>query len=289
MRYALLKAVALTALLAATSHAWWENGHGILTRAAVAVLPDEIPEFFRAAGAQVSHMSMDPDVSKNKRAPAARESEYPEHYIDIELLKGRDVPASRFALVKLCCELGLAPEKVGFLPYAAAEWTDRLAVAFAEHRAWPKNEMIRQKCFVYAGFLSHYAQDLCQPLHTTIHFDGRAGQDGASPHSGIHAKVDGLIENLSAKPEIIARELTPVSIDSLMPFLLRELAATHALVDTVYALEQQFPAVKGTKPSASVAAFGMERMQRAAAVTAGLYLYAWQLSAAIELEDWIQR
>jgi hypothetical protein len=193
------------------------------------------------------------------------------------------------AFVSLCCSLGVSPGKVGLLPYTLAEWTERLAVAFAEYRRWPKDKMIPQKCFVYAGFVSHYAQDLCQPLHTTIHYDGRMGQDGVSPRSGIHEKTDALVERLGARSAVIARDLSPATVDSLMPFVLRELSSTHALVDTLYALEALLPAVGGAKPPAPVAAFAIDRMRRAAAVTAGLYVYAWRLSADIEFEEWLKR
>jgi len=253
------------------------------------VLPAEMPGFFRSGAMSVAHMSVDPDVVKNKAVPAARESEYPEHYLDLEMLGGRQLPRTRFEFVKLCCDLGLGPEKVGMLPYAICEWTERLAVAFAEHRKWPDNAAVRSKCLVYAGPLAHYCGDLCQPLHLTVDYDGRAKPDGTSPRSGIHEKVDGLIENLGARPEAIAQSLSPVAVDTVWPFVMAEIARSHALIDTLYAMEQRLPPVKGTKPSADVAAFAMERARRAAAVIAGLYLYAWHLSARIEMEDWLDR
>jgi hypothetical protein len=279
----------LTAFCTVHAQAWWGGGHQSLTRASVTILSDDMPAYFRQAGPQVAHMSMDPDVVKHRKAPFAYEAEHAEHYLDLELLQGRGIPPTRNGFLALCCELGVAPTKVGALPYAVAEWTERLAMAFAEHRAWPKNDMVRQKSFVYAGFLAHYAQDLCQPLHTTIYFDGRAGTDGTSPRSGIHEKVDGLVENLGARPDDVAKGVAAATVDSLMPFILAEFRTTHALVDTVYAMENLLPSAKGTRASATVLAFATERMQRAIAVTAGLYAYAWRLSEQVELEAWIQR
>src|SRR5437764_832460 len=54
------------------------------------------------------------------------------------------------------------------------------------------------------GILAHYAGDICMPLHTTVDYDGRVTADGRSPHSGIHAKVDSLIEKLPLRPEDLA-------------------------------------------------------------------------------------
>ena len=64
---------------------------------------------------------------------------------------------------------------------------------FLAHRKWPYEPHIRDKCLVYAVNPAHYATDLCQPPHTTIHYDGRAQEDGSSPHTGIRQRVDGLL------------------------------------------------------------------------------------------------
>ena len=70
-----------------------------------------------------------------------------------------------------------------------------LAVAFAEYRKWPDNPMIQHKCFLYAGFLAHYAQDMCQPLHLTINFDGLGNPTG---HVYIRVSMRRLIQQLNA-------------------------------------------------------------------------------------------
>ena len=71
------------------------------------------------------------------------------------------------------------------LPYSIAEWTQRLTIAFAEHRNDPENPHVRAKCLVFAGILSHYAADLHMPLHTSIHWDGR-DDAGAMSSSGVY-------------------------------------------------------------------------------------------------------
>ena len=278
---------AVTIALLGGSPAWGWNDHGTLTLAAVNALPRDIPAFFRTGGEMVAHCSFDPDASKNRGAPYVRGAEYPEHFIDLEFLQGRALPEYRYAYIPLCAELGVKPEKVGFVPYAVAEWTERLAVAFAEHRKWPDNPHVQHKCLVYAGFLAHYAEDLCQPLHLTIHYNGRAKPDGSSPRSGIHQKVDALIHNLAFEPDGLARGQEIVPLKELMPGILREIEKGHALVDRVYELEDRLPSERGEKPASEVVDFATERAREAVRFTAALYLTAWERSTQIELPGWL--
>ena len=285
MRRFAIAAVAIALL--GGSPAWGWNDHGTLTLAAVNALPRDMPAFFRAGGAMVAHCSFEPDASKNRGTPYARSAEYPEHFIDLEFLQGRALPEYRYAYIPLCAELGVKPEKVGFVPYAVAEWTERLAVAFAEHRKWPDNPHVQHKCLVYAGFLAHYAEDLCQPLHLTIHHNGRAGPDGSSPRSGIHYKVDGLIHNLAFEPDGLARGQKIVPLGELMSGILQEIEKGRVLVDRVYELEDRLPSEPGEKPAPDVVDFATERAREAVRFTAALYLTAWERSAQIELPDWL--
>ena len=158
-------------------------------------------------------------------------------------------------------------------------------MALAEHRRWPEDEAVRVKALVYAGILSHYAADLLQPLHTTIHFDGRVAADGKLPHSGIHEKVDGLIEALGLSPEDLAQGLEVAAHDDAMAAILETLRASYGLVDRVYELE----GVLEDRTDPQVAAFGRERARAAAAFIASLYMTAWEQSAQIRLPGWLKR
>ena len=271
--------------------AWWSGGHGVLTQASVKTLPDKMPQFFRSGEQMIAHCSFDPDISKNRGTPLVRGAEHPEHYLDLELLKGRPLPKDRYSFVQLCSELGVAPNKVGFVLYAVAEWTERLAVAFAEHRKWPNNLFIQNKCLVYAGFIGHYAQDMCQPLHLTIHFDGRVKTDGSRPQRGIHEKVDALIEYLALEPGDLARAQQVEPLNDLMPGILKEFESGFALIDQVYELENQLPSSrdKDWKRVPSVVDFATERARESVRFTAALYLTAWEMSEQIQLEDWLDR
>ena len=270
---------------------WWSNGHGIMTKAAVQSLPDSVPQFFRSGERMIAHCSYDPDISKNRGTPHVNSTEHSEHYLDTELLEGRPLPKNRYELIQLCTELGIKPNKVGFVPYALAEWTERLAVAFAEHRKWPNNSFIQSKCLVYAGFVAHYAQDMCQPLHLTIHFDGWKQPDGSILHKGIHEKVDALIEYLELDPTVLStgQEIQP--FDDLMAGIIEELHAGFALVKRVYELGDSLPSPrdKDWERVPEVVDFATERAREATRFTAALYLTAWELSGKLKLEGWLDR
>jgi hypothetical protein len=276
--------------LALPARAWWPKGHSLVAAAAVRSLPPEVPAFFRAGAGQVAHCAQDPDVIKIRELQQISDREHPEHFLDQELLQGRPLPPTRYQFEKLCRELKVEPEKVGFAPYAIAEWTQRLAAAFAEHRRWPKNPYIRNKCLVYAGILSHYSGDLCQPLHVTIEFDGRKGPEGTTSHTGIHAGVDAALEKLPVTIEELARDQKVEPMAALMPAILLEMESSRALIDRVYALERQWPPAQGEwKATPEVAAFTRERGREATRFTASLYLTAWRASATVKLPPWLER
>jgi len=283
-------ALALVLLAAPPGRAWFPKGHSILAEAAVKALPTEVPAFFRAGGGLVGHLAQDPDVAKARETPNLNNQEFPEHFIDYELLGGRPLPPTRYGFLKLCIEAKVEPNDAGLVPYAVTEWTERLAVAFAEHRRWPENPHIRTKALVYAGMLSHYATDMCMPLHTTIHYDGRAGADGKSPRTGIHMAVDSLIERLGLKPDELAKGQKVEAFDLLFPAVVKEMEESRTHIDEVYRLEPQLPPGRGAwTPSAEVTAFTKERGRESTRFLACLYLTAWKKSASIKLPSWLER
>jgi len=285
---------AAAALLAAFAAApgWHAPGHDRADRLVAKALPAEMPDFFADGVETIAHCSADPDLFRLKAAPQLRDAEAPQHFMDLELLAGEKLPPTRSAFHALCARNGLQPAKVGFVPYAVVEWTQRLTIAFAEHRKWPADPRIRGKCLVYAGILSHYAQDACQPLHTTIHYDGRAKADGTSPRTGIHGRVDGL---LSRAPGVKPGAIRCTAYEDVFAAVTARLREAHGLVDKVYQLDEHIPPGPPTRPAGPLpadspaAAFAAERLAAAAEFTASLFLTAWRDSAKIALPDWHRR
>ncbi len=299
--------ILLLFLLTLPAHAWWPAGHSLVTSAAVRALPksdkngmeagNAMPHFFRAGWKTIAHCAQDPDVFKNRDAPHLSDREAPEHYIDWELLGGRALPEKRSFFVALCAREKLDPENIGYLPYAVVENTERLMVAFAEHRKWPQDKSIQTKILIYAGNLAHYAGDLQMPLHTTIDHDGRAKANGASPRTGIHARLDSLIEKLVEKKRLSAKsmaknqQISPLS-GPLFPAVLEEIARSRSHIDKAYALEELLPPAKADQkwtPDAKIVAFGTERGIASSHFIAELYLTAWRRSADVKLPEWLVR
>lgn len=281
---------ALSLALCAPARAWFPPGHSIIAAAAVRALPAEMPQWFREGTGQVAHDAQDPDVQKSRDLPFMTDVEYPQHFLDWELLRGRPLPASRAEFYKLCAELKVDPADVGEVPYAVAQWTQRLTMTFAEARRYPNNPYIHNKALVQAGILSHYSGDVCQPLHVTVDHDGRANPDGSSPKTGIHAKVDGLVENLHLKPEELAQNQTVQAFPALFPAIEATMKASHDQVNRVYELEAQLPSSKGEGAiTPAVRDFTVERARAATNFTASLFLTAWRDSAKIKLPAWLNR
>ncbi len=271
--------------MALPASAWWGSGHAVLSEAAVRALPDEMPTFFREDARTIAAASIDADLHKNRAVPNINQTERTEHFIDMELLKGADLPAQRYAFIALCYKVGVEPERVGLVPYALAEWTGRLAVAFAEHRKWPDDPAIRAKCLVYAGFVAHYAQDLTQPLHTTVHYDGIKQPDGTTIGKGIHELVDSSVERLALDPGELARGIELVEHDSLMVAIVAALKESHAQVGLIYDIGDAWEDVDDERMQAVC----QERARTAVALTGSLFLTAWRRSDGMWLPGWLAR
>ena len=278
---------ALTALWPVSSVAWHDAGHEKLTATALRISRDAVPDFLFAGRDLVVHCSRDPDLFADKSMPELRSTETPEHYIDMEFLGGQPLPQTRHDFVAWCSAHRIEPGAVGFLPYAVTEWTERLALVLAEYRKWPADPNVRTKACVYAGILSHYAGDLSQPLHTTVDFDGRAGTNGVSPRSGIHARVDALMGKLGGDPDGLASGLAARTLADMREGVTSELARTQALVGRIYELEPRLPAAEAPIPDdAELKSFITERARAGAAFIASLYRTAWERSASVELPSW---
>ena len=171
------------------------------------------------------------------------------------------------------------------MPYALAEWTERLAIAFAEHRRWPDDLPAQHKCLVYAGMLAHYAQDACQPLHVTVHFDGRKQEDGSVEGRGVHEPMDALVERIGFAPEVLAKEQELQNLEPLLPGILTRIDASREHIDGVYELAGNLEQVELEK----VRVFGEDRARAAVNFTASLYWTAWRLSEGVRLPSWLVR
>jgi len=275
-RWVLLGAVAAAGLFAGLAPGWWVKGHESITEAAAARLPDDVPGFFRAAGKSLAHFAGDPDRWKNRDTPFLRGAEESNHYIDLEDLGGRPLPATnRFAGMTLMRDLKKEPNRVGLLPYAIAEGYERLACAFADHRRAPDSEPVRMKCLVYAGTMAHYTTDAAMPLHTTVDFDGRVRPDGTKKQRGIHAKLDAFPEKFKLTPEEICRGLEPRPVDDVWKHVTAFIAESHTHIDKSYELDA---AGAFETPTDESRKFVLDRCRAGAQLTLDVWWAAWKKS-----------
>jgi len=264
--------------------AWFSSGHRRATAAAVALLPPDGAGFLRADVGGVVTAAAEPDLWKSGLEPTLTGGEAAEHYQHAERLVGVELPKLRSGYEALLAARGLAARHEGYLLYAILEGTERLSLCFAEVRVRPGDAATEARCRFYAGWLAHYAEDLEQPLHTTMHHDGWALPDGSSPASGIHLKVDALFDlsDLASAPApAVPGEPAPYA--DLRAAVLAEFAASHALVDRVYALETALRAGGGDP---GLAAFACERYRATTLFVARLFATAWERSATLELPSW---
>lgn len=284
------------------AHAWFATqGHDEITRAATSLLPPPkagcvgpeatdacFSSLFRADAEAMASSSIFPDLFKLEAVvPQLDVAESPEHYIDLELFQGGALPADRYRYLAALREIGVAPEQIGVLPYTVVEWTQRLTVTFAALRRDPRNRGLRAQALTFAGILSHYAGDLAQPLHTSVHHNGRAEPpDYETPKTGIHFAIDGLIRDLdpSLPPDAAAAE----PFEDLWSAVLTQLAESHSQVETVYGFETAPGSGAIDLESEAVRAFARDRFETAARLVASLWLTAWEDSAEIELPGWYE-
>ena len=139
--------------------------------------------------------------------------------------------------------------------------------------------------------LAHYAQDMCQPLHLTIDFNGRKLEDGSKAHKGIHERVDALPETLGLDPDDLARGQNVAPIEQLMPEIIAQLKRGHGLVDRVYELAPRVPrhGAEDWAREQEVVDFALERTRESVRFTASLVLTAWRLSEGLKIEGWLDR
>lgn len=288
MKFAGTMAWTLVLVWSMEVRAWHSEGHKTVTRLAVEAAGSDLPVFFAEGVDTVADASCDPDVFRAYNGAQLRDAERGEHYCDLELLGGDELPALRSEFVALCCRKGLSPGDVGMLPYTVAEWAQRLTVALAEHRRWPDRPGGRNKALVYAGLMSHYAADLCMPLHVTVHFDGRADASFRSPRSGIHARVDALFGKCPFDRAAVLESVEPRACVDVMARVLAEMRRSQSEVDAVYALEPLLPAMDEPMPDrAELTAWTRRKLARTAEFLASLYVSAWTLSGDVDLPVWL--
>jgi len=228
-----------------TSWSWWEKGHDIICEVAVSLLPPDMPEFFTESLSDIQYFSKQPDRWKRYDETMLRASERPNHYMDLERLdpKVKDIrlPESRYEAIRLYLGKGWMPDKVGLLPYQIIDYYQRLKGVFAEYREDPSNVSIQKAAIAYAGILSHYAGDISQPLHLTIHYNGRVDKDGnIISNEGIHFRFEGrLVDEYIEAGDVARFAKHPKVFKNVWREIIGMMLRSHSFMEGVYELDDR--------------------------------------------------
>ncbi|MEM7414469.1 MAG: hypothetical protein AAF389_03170 [Gemmatimonadota bacterium] len=267
---------------------WGGDGHEMAARAAVDVLPTEMPAFFLEAGDQLVWLDPEPDRWRDRDRREMDAAGSFDHYIDFENLPAGALDApDRFSYLAELFAAGLSEpaRDGGFLPYRIVELYQRLASLWerwqrtepgSDERGW-----IEQRILNDAGILGHYVTDGSQPHHTTIHFNGWASgapnPEGYTEDRGFHARfetafVSSHLEYLDVRGETAAPSARPADVRYAV---LDYLWTTHEHVDRLYALDRDvgFDPFAPAAPDAE--AFAAERLGAGASMLAKLWWWAW--------------
>lgn len=222
----------LVSLLSPAVHAWDAAGHSAITLMALDRLKNAgTPAWLNEdeTRSRVAWQSGEPDRWRGTRTATLKHENDPDHYIDIEDLKGygltlRTVPMLRYEFVKALSKgRELHPDKVrpvnpatdsaktaewpGFLPQAIMEHYEKLRSGMNTLRileSLPDASSARRRLQIEQaksnirgemGLLAHFVGDAAQPLHTTQHHHGWVGDNpkGYTADRSIHAYIDGVI------------------------------------------------------------------------------------------------
>jgi hypothetical protein len=238
-----------------SSFGWGDEGHKLINRTAVAAVPADMPEFFKAGAAKIIYNGPEPDRWRERVEPSLKNAQEPDHFIDLERVADiGEFPVGRYDFIRWAYSKRLntttnsddyLPEKIGFQPYITAEIYERLKVAFRQYRALKaagkSTDGVENDALFYAGWLGHYVGDGANPMHTTIHYNGWVG---SNPNGYTTEKIHWAVESDFVNKNLVKLDpaglMKPASAIAT-PFhqYIQYLRASNALVEPLYQIEKR--------------------------------------------------
>lgn len=269
---------------------WGAAGHEMAVRAAVAVLPADVPDFFQSAADQLVYLSPEPDRWRLGSRAEMRNAWAPDHYINFENVPAAALAApDRHAYVRalMAADADRPDQEAGFLPFAIVELYQRLTTEWSlwrrerdpRRRAWIEERIVND-----AGLLGHYVTDGSQPHHTTVHYNGWAegapNPGGFARDRSFHARFETDFVDAHVAQADVTRRVGPPSpvAGSARVAVLDYLRSTHARVGELYRLDRDvgFDPDGPSRPETSD--FAAKRLAAGAEMLATLWLSAWRES-----------
>jgi hypothetical protein len=277
-----------------TTFAWTYEGHTCVNRVAAEKIPASMPSFLRQASQEIAYLGPEPDRWRDPAEWALKTAQEPDHFILLERISWmQSLPKSRYDFYRKLYEKrsttpthpdDYLPESVGLQPYIVAEIYGRLKLAFQEYRSMQRahrpTSSVQQAIIFYAGWLGHYVADGCQPLHTTIQYDGWKGPNPKRYRTepGIHLLFESTYVAANIKPENFAAQVhSPKKLEDPFAAYVDYLQKSSQLSERVYVIEKAGGfAGKGSKEAYE---FTTERLAAGSQMLLDLWYTAWIASA----------
>ncbi len=268
---------------------WGADGHRMAARAAVGVLPPEMPAFFRDAGERLVYLNPEPDRWRERQHREMDQAFQYDHYIDLENAPASALAApDRYAFLRQLYAAGIErPEQaVGFLPFRIVEIYQRLVT---EWRLWRAEEdparrgWIAERIVNDAGILGHYVTDASQPHHTTIHFNGwdrdTPNPEGYTTDRGFHARFESAFVGVHVSDDEVSRRMSDEPLRPVGRFV-RAVVLEHIMdsfrqVETLYLLDRDVGFDPFEPPHPRAVGFAASRLASGAEMLATLWWSAW--------------
>jgi hypothetical protein len=285
--------------------AWGSTGHRMISKLAIENLPDEVPDFLRAAGLSddVGELGREPD--RLRGAGKSQDADHDRgHFLDLDdeaTALGVPIdplPDNREAFDTALRAKSQDQYKSGFLPYEIVDgwqqlqkdfayWrVDRVGeqrAATAEDRAWLAQDRRRRELLILRdlGYWSHFVGDGSQPLHLSIHFNGWGpfpNPNNYSTSNKLHAFFEGDFVRNHVDPGNVAARVRPYQDCgcTVEQRTVKYLLATQSQVIPLYEIEKA-SGFDGTSQTGKD--FAADRLAAGVSELRDLIIEAWRSSA----------
>jgi hypothetical protein len=276
IRIIMLSAIILNIPLCWTAAwAWGPEGHTLITKNAVQLLPKEMRGFYDANIAYLNAFSMLPDDWRQTH----RNETYSQHFIDLDMYD--QPPFSKIRTDRATAEKRFGKDEVlsaGTVPWVIEERYGKLIKAF---RAQDMEEVVLE-----SALLAHYIADSHVPFHTTKYFDGKSPEQ-----KGLHFRWESNMVIMCIKPERI-KPAVPAKVDDILKSAFDWCVDSYSYADTICAAED---AARAEDPTHAFTYYKIlwektgdiaeGRLSKAAEDLAGTWISAWRTADSPKLEN----
>ena len=221
--------------------------------------------------------------------PALDRGTQPDHFIDLEMAPAPVLAAAlaardRYGYLDTLSASHLNGAVMGFLPFKMLELSQQLREDFRQWRAAPDSikPWIEARIIDDAGILGHYVADGANPAHTTIHFNGWAGDNpnGYATDKQFHARFESGFVRVNVRlADVLARVDTVARVlPDLRSAIVAYIRESNALVEPMYKLDKAHPfdSLPGVQENKS---FAVDRLAAGARMLRDIWWTAWVTSA----------